>query len=263
MSKYKFSNAQRYAIFLTHGMKCYLCESPLDLASMTVDHVIPEHLLATPQLLEATKSALGLPVSFDLNSFENWLPACGSCNRKKAAFQFTPSLLIQVVLQRLAERADKASQLCGEVISSQKVSSALNVLERALEGYESLNDSTQERVVALLRFAADRALMSRGEPLRLTQSFQLVATTVEDAAHWGVTHWSMPPREPGEPALVVLFREERGECAECGLTQQVFQPINQEGGGDPVCRECLSRLDWIPPVNLGDLPTHVTMQTED
>jgi hypothetical protein len=258
MSRYQFSNEQRYAIFLVHGMKCYLCEVPLDLISMEVDHVVPEHLLATPSLFEAAKSALGLPASFDLNSFENWMPACGSCNRKKAARPFQPSLLIQVEMQRLAEKAGKARRLCDEVVSSRRVSIALSALERAQKNGRNFDGETRERLLALLGFASERALVPRGQPLRLTQSFRLVATTVEDAKHWGATHWSMPPREPGEPALVVLFRAEQGKCVECDLTQRVFQPINQDGGGDPICDACLSTLEWMPPVTLGDLPTHVT-----
>lgn len=239
-------------------MKCYLCGVPLDLTSMAVDHVVPEHLLATPSLLDAVKSELGLPASFDLNSFENWMPACNSCNGRKAALQFTPSLLLQVTLQHLAKKADKARRLCEEVVSTRRVSSALNDLERAQESGRTLTGPVRVRLLALLGFAAERALVPRGQPLRLTQSFRLVATTVDDATRWGATHWSMPPREPGEPALVVLLRAERGACVECGLTQRIFQPINQEGGGDPVCAVCLSTLDWIPPVALGDLPTHVT-----
>lgn len=258
MSRYKFSTAQRYAIFLEHGMKCYLCGVPLDLTSMVVDHVLPEHLLATPSLFNAAKSALGLPASFSLNSFENWLPACGSCNGKKSALQFEPSLLIQVELQNLAEKADKARRLCDEVVGTRRLSIALSTLERAQESGRSFDGLTRDRLLALLRFATERELLPRGQPLRLTQSFRLVTTTVEDATRWGATHWSIPPREPGEPTLIVLFRAERGECAECGLIQRVFQPINQEGGGDPICGVCLSNLDWIAPVVLGDLPTHVT-----
>lgn len=259
MSRYNFSSAQRYAIFLVHGMKCYLCEVPLDLTSMTVDHVLPEHLLTTPLQFYAARMALGLPASFDLNSFENWMPACGSCNKIKAGIQFKPSLLIQAQLQHLAQRADKARLLCDQVISTRKVSNALSALERTQEGGQSFDAPTRERLAALLSFASERALVPKGQPLRLTQSFRLVTTTVEDATHWGATHWSMPPREPGEPALVVLFRLEHGKCAECGLIQRVFQPINQEGGGDPICGACLSTLDWLPPVTLGDLPTHVTL----
>lgn len=258
MSQYKFSSAQRYAIFLLHGMKCYLCGAPLDLISMTVDHVIPEHLIANPSLLDSTKSTLGLPASFELNSFENWMPACGSCNEKKAAIQFHPSLLIQVILQRLGEKAEEARRLCDEIVTSRKVSTALNVLERAQEGGESFDGPERGRLLALLGFASEHDLMARGQSLPLTQSYRLVTTTIEDAAYWGATHWSMPPREPGEPSLVVLFREEQGECVECGLTQRVFQPVHQEGGGDPICSVCLSVLDWFPPVMLGDLPTHVT-----
>lgn len=258
MSQYKFSSAQRYAIFLTHGMKCYLCGVPLDFISMVVDHVLPEHLLANPSLFDAAKLALGLPASFDLNSFENWMPACGTCNGKKAALEFAPSLLIQAELQHLAEKGNRARRLCDEVVGTRRVSIALGVFERAEESGLSLDGPARERLMALLGFASERELVPRGQPLRLTQSFRLVATSVEDAARWGATHWSMPPREPGEAPLVVLFRAEPGECVDCGLTQRVFQPINQDGGGDPVCAACLSTLDWMPPVALGDLPTHVT-----
>lgn len=258
MSRYKFSSAQRYAIFLVHGTKCYLCRVPLDLTSMVVDHVLPEHLLESPSLFNAAKEALGLPDSFDLNSFENWMPACSSCNGKKSALQFKPSLLIQVELQNLAEKADRARRICDEVVGTRRLSNALSVLEQALESGWNFEGAIREQLVALLRFASASELVPRGQPLRLTQSFQLVTTTVEDATSWGATHWSIPPREPGEPALVVLFRAERGECVECGLIQRVFQPINQEGGGDPICGVCLSHLDWMDPVTLGDLPTHVT-----
>lgn len=258
MSKYKFSNAEKYAIFLVHGMRCYLCGAPLDLISMTVDHVIPEHLLANPSLLDSTMSTLGLPASFELNSFENWMPACGSCNSKKAAIQFHPSLLIQAELQHLGKKAEKARRLRDEIVSSRRISIALNVLERAKEDGESFDGPIHNRLVDLLGFATEREFVARGQPLRLTQSFRLVTTTLDDATHWGATHWSMPPREPGEPTLVVLFHAEHGECIECGLNRRVFQPINQEGGGDPICSACLSSLDWVPPVTLGDLPTHVT-----
>jgi hypothetical protein len=239
-------------------MKCYLCRTPLDLTSMVVDHVLPERLFENPSLFDSAKSALGLPASFDLDSFENWMPACSSCNGKKAALQFEPSLLIQVELQNLEKKANKARRLCEEVVSTQRLSKALTVLEQAQGSGRRFEESTRERLMTLLRFASERDLVPRGQPFRLTQSFQLVTTTVEDATRWGATHWSLPPREPGEPALVVLFRAEQGECVECGLIQRVFQPINQEGGGDPICGVCLSNLAWMDPVILGDLPTHVT-----
>lgn len=262
MSRYKFSSAQRYAIFLTHKMRCYLCRSPLDLASMTVDHVVPESLLLNPSLFHDVKLALGLPENFEINSFENWMPACGPCNVKKAAENFNPSPLIQVELQRLVDKAQDARRIVESIVSRREISMALNVLERALEGQGSLEELTREKLESLLRFAMERDLVTNGQPLRLTHSFQLAATSVENARDWGATHWSMPPPKPGEPTLVVLLRAERGQCVECDLLQEVYQPINQEGGGDPICRACLAGLNWMPPVILGELPTHVTSSAQ-
>lgn len=258
MSTYKFSNEQRYAIFLVHDRKCYLCKVPLDFISMVVDHVVPEHLLQKPSLFQSTLSALGLPKSFDLNSFKNWLPACNSCNTKKSGLQFEPSLLIQVELQNLAKKARKARKLCDEIVSKRKLTLALSVLMKAVESGETFDDATLNYFSPLLKFALERKYLLKGQPLCLTQTFRLVTTTVQDAARWGATHWSTGPREPGEPVLVVLFRAEQEECAECGVKQQVFQPINQEGGGDAICGDCISKHDWMDPVALGDLPTHVT-----
>ncbi|MFG0541588.1 HNH endonuclease [Pseudomonas sp. YQ_5] len=256
MSRYKFSSAERWAIFLVHGMKCYLCNIPIDLSTMVVDHVLPECLLDSPSACSAAKSKLGLPASFDLNSFENWLPACSVCNGTKSSVQFEPSPLIQVLLQKLAAKADEAHRISSKVVRDRQVANALNVLERAYESGVMLEEKARERLSVLWQFASVQELVDNGQPLRLTPSFYLVTTTVKDALDWGATHWSIPPREPGEPSLVVLFRAERGECVDCGMIQRVFQPINQEGGGDAICAVCLSSLDWMSPVALGDLPTH-------
>ncbi len=261
MSSYKFSSEQRYAIFLVHGMKCYMCKKPLDLTSMVVDHVLPEHLLNKPLLLEANLLALGLSATFEINSFHNWLPACSDCNLKKSGLQFEPSLLIQAELQNLASKADKAQQLCEKIIGTRRVSLALHVLKQALQGGQKFEGRVQEQLSALAQFAANHLYLPRGQPLRLTQSFRLVTTTIEDAASWGATHWSTGPRDPGEAALVVLFRAEEGECASCGVeSERVFQPVNLEGGGDSICSVCLSNCDWMDPVALGDLPTHYTQR---
>lgn len=93
-------------------------------------------------------------------------------------------------LQRLSENAVKARRLCNEIVSSRKISNAINVLARAQE----IDIATRDRLKDLLRFASEHELVERGQPLRLSQSMRLVATTVENATHWvGSTHWSMLP----------------------------------------------------------------------
>lgn len=80
MAKKIFTPAERYAVYTTHGEKCYLCTRPVDLASMQVDHIIPESLLDEPDRLAEVLDKFRLPREFDLNSYANWMPSCSQCN---------------------------------------------------------------------------------------------------------------------------------------------------------------------------------------
>ena len=79
---------------------------------MAVDHVLPEHLLDDETALKEALALFGLPSDFDLNSFENWLPAHGPCNNRKHDHVFRPTPLIQVCIDQARENADKAREIC-------------------------------------------------------------------------------------------------------------------------------------------------------
>lgn len=146
MTKYSFSSAERYAVFKTHGDRCYMCHHPIDMASFQVDHVIPETLLQQPSRLEQALRTLGRPADFDVNSFANWLPACATCNNNKRALVWEPSLLVQVSLQKAVAKADFARQEAEAVVSKRKVGHALTVLQRAYE-----TNALTEEIKALLQ----------------------------------------------------------------------------------------------------------------
>ncbi|MEE1569438.1 MAG: hypothetical protein V1255_05940, partial [Alphaproteobacteria bacterium] len=61
--------AQRFAIYVTHGERCYLCYAPIDLKTMQVDHIIPESLLKAPEKLAQVLHEFGLPADFNINSY--------------------------------------------------------------------------------------------------------------------------------------------------------------------------------------------------
>lgn len=42
MAKHRFAAAERYAVFIAHGEKCYLCHRPVTIRTMEVDHIVPE-----------------------------------------------------------------------------------------------------------------------------------------------------------------------------------------------------------------------------
>ncbi|MGJ0393160.1 MAG: HNH endonuclease [Methylocystis sp.] len=110
MSRYQFSAAERYAVWTAHREKCWLCDGAVvSLGEMEVDHIIPEALAGTPQLAQIIAD-LGRPADFDLNSYENWMPAHPRCNLEKSDVVFEPTALIQARLQRAAERAEKARE---------------------------------------------------------------------------------------------------------------------------------------------------------
>ena len=110
MSKYSFSVSERYAVYTVHGERCYLCNKPIDFASMEIDHVIPESLLGTKHLSEVLNK-YGLTSDFSINGFENWLPSCRKCNNEKSDHIFNPTPIIQVLLDKLAAKREKALEL--------------------------------------------------------------------------------------------------------------------------------------------------------
>lgn len=85
MAKHSFTVEERYAVYKTHGRRCYLCGDPVDMKTVEIDHVIPEVLLDEPAELARIMGEFDLPTSFDLNSYDNWMPACRTCNRAKSS----------------------------------------------------------------------------------------------------------------------------------------------------------------------------------
>lgn len=126
-----FTPAERYAILVTHGDRCYLGGEPIDMLTFQVDHVIPEELLDDPPRLVEVLEQLGRKSDFDVNSFENWLPACAPCNNRKRADVFEPSPMVQLALQRASGGADAAREASARTVRTQELAKATNTLMRS------------------------------------------------------------------------------------------------------------------------------------
>jgi 5-methylcytosine-specific restriction endonuclease McrA len=131
MSGYKFSAAERLAIYSVHGGSCYLCGAPLDLTTMCVDHILPDSLSAEPNRLAQCLRDFGLPESFNLNSFENWLPACRRCNGQKSSKPLRATPIIQIQIDRASSRAALVREHIARSASNQEISKAMATLEKA------------------------------------------------------------------------------------------------------------------------------------
>ena len=137
--------------------------------------MIPETLLGTPDRLREVIESLGRPVDFDVTSYANWMPARRPCNGRKLATVFEPSPMIQLVLQRAAERADKAKGIEQGTISRKEIMKALNILERASETGE-LDDGIKIALQPLVAFQEkQRPPELVGQPIRLTPLFEVLS----------------------------------------------------------------------------------------
>jgi hypothetical protein len=111
VNKYSFSHAERYAVWLNHDKRCWLCNEPLRLIETTIDHVIPECLLVDDEHFRQIIDAYDLPLTFSINGFENWLPCHAHCNQRKSntTFVFVPAY--KIILDRLVRDAKKVARL--------------------------------------------------------------------------------------------------------------------------------------------------------
>lgn len=128
---------ERWAVFSVHGSQCYLCRTPIDLQTMEVDHIIPEHLLDDPVRLAGVLEEFGLPADFQVNSYANWMPACRSCNSSKHATVFEAALIVKVQLQRGQGKAAECQMMAERAISNAALSKAINLVARAAEASET------------------------------------------------------------------------------------------------------------------------------
>jgi hypothetical protein len=156
MADYAFSLAERHAVFTAHGPRCYIGREPIDMSSFHVDHVIPESLSKNEPRLKQVLVDLGRPSDFDVNSFENWLPACPSCNVLKGETVWDPSLLVQLALQAAASKADSARSHAAATVRNQEVGKALATLRRAYE-QDDLDEKWKAQIRPLVEdYAAHR-----------------------------------------------------------------------------------------------------------
>ena len=166
--KHKFSQAQRHAVLKVHGLKCYIGHEPLDYVTAEIDNVIPESLGEKPDELAKAIEELGRPVDFDLNSFENWLPACRKCNGDKLDAPWEPSLKAQGALRRAAAKADDARAAEAELVHKQTITKALNNIARAGEKGQLSPEDLEVLAPLFEDLRSARPEEEADEPIQLT-----------------------------------------------------------------------------------------------
>lgn len=163
--KRKFTYAQRYAIWKSNEGRCGLCPEPLRLFETTVDHFFPESLLKDRTRREAALLGWGLPLPFNIDDYENWHPAHGTCNSKKRTKLPVYSISAAEVLQQIRERAPQTAKEASRIAANAGKDRVLASLFTAVEqGKLSLLD-LQELIDTISRNSADAGFPAYGRLL--------------------------------------------------------------------------------------------------
>jgi 5-methylcytosine-specific restriction endonuclease McrA len=132
-SSIKLASNGRFAVWKCHGQKCWVCAEPLRLLATEIDHVLPQMLRSEPARLANLLETLGLPESFDIDGFENLLPICSPCNRRKSDRTFNaPHMMI--VLQDLTTKVAWVASTAAKVKQDRSTDRILSAIFAALEG---------------------------------------------------------------------------------------------------------------------------------
>jgi len=84
MREYTFSHIERFALWKTYSYRCFHCGQTLKWKDLTIDHLFPKYLLHYPRDFGMIKQQYRLKTDFCINDFDNWVPAHGTCNNRKA-----------------------------------------------------------------------------------------------------------------------------------------------------------------------------------
>ena len=161
-----YSTRQRYAVYTVHLEQCWICSRPLSFSETEVDHILPKSLKCSASLPKILES-FGLPAHFNLNSYENWMPACRRCNSRKQATVFEPSPLIQLCLQKAAERAPRARELEESLGRKGDLDRSLTNILLAHEAGQLTAEQRRAVAVVLEFHEQNRQPDQRGKPFRL------------------------------------------------------------------------------------------------
>lgn len=177
MAKHRFSDAERFSIWKHHGQQCYWCDEPLRLQETTVDHVIPESLQNKDVDFSRVKLQFGLHEAFELNSYENWLPAHDRCNRSKGSKVFAAVPMLLAILDKLRREAPALREAEQRLRDDRKADELLGKILVLVE----TDAISKEDIIAAL---ADPDLATSEDISILAQEFRLHI----DSKRWQVIH---------------------------------------------------------------------------
>ncbi len=208
MKKHQFSAGERLAIWTVGGERCWICDEPVSLAEMCVDHVIPES--ADPSEVAELAGFHHLGAEFEINSFHNWAPSHERCNKKKAARKLR-STVVAIQLDKLATHADRAQKIATKFVANRDIELAISKILGAKEA-GILSDLHRDQLRNVIEWVTPHRLPAlRDEPLFLAPGLRIVAQ--DDSFYYLQASGPLSGIRPKAKDL-----DPSWDCPRCGVT---------------------------------------------
>lgn len=124
MSKYKFNLIERQSLWEAHDKKCFYCGELVYFRELHIDHIVPENLINNESKLKDFISESGLPNTFEINSYVNWVPCHSRCNKRKGGemFELHTTLYYLDLARRKIEKIRRIESSINSKLHAEKLS---------------------------------------------------------------------------------------------------------------------------------------------
>jgi 5-methylcytosine-specific restriction endonuclease McrA len=109
--------AERFAVWTAWNCRCAYCTEPIDYNLSEKEHLIPK---GKADKLDALIKKFDLPCDFEIESFENWVPACRKCNLLKSTRIPDASAAFTLLFVKAREIAPKAKKHADHIVADRK-----------------------------------------------------------------------------------------------------------------------------------------------
>lgn len=128
MSQTTFDSTKRAGIWEAYENKCFYCGRIITWGELQIDHLIPEKYVADSAGFKALCTDYGLADGFDINGYENLVPAHTSCNLRKTGDLF-PKQTMLFYIGLAGKNVEKVENQIASLLNARNRSRVLSKLE--------------------------------------------------------------------------------------------------------------------------------------
>lgn len=127
------SDAQRFGVWKAWRGRCAWCRQPVLFKDCHIDHILPLAAFSTLSDKSSVLRTFGLPATFEIDDFENWVCACPSCNLRKSDTLLDAAPILLTLLNTARLNAMIARSTTEHILADRKKAALVIKVKNALK----------------------------------------------------------------------------------------------------------------------------------